>query len=712
MDETEKDDLCPDNNSNRLYDRLCIVLIVFITLVSIINWKSLYPNPVDSYYHMAVIRAFSDSGGLVLHDYWEFAPAGRPHLYAPTTHIIGFVLSKTGLGMSIIGQIMSWLPYPLSFVVMWLWVRNSIGARGAFFAIALLAGPADWFFSQTAHWANAFVLIMAPLAFLSFEKQKYFIATLCSIIACYSHGSGLLVPATILLYGIHRPSLLKKAIITSAISVAAFSPWLMHVYANRNLVTTARPAFFQLESFRLFVVIMPLAVAGIFLAYKRRGNALILPCFLLSFLVMFPMGYAHRFWQFNSFMPYAALAGYAITGFVGWLEKRFKSREYGFVSAVAVVLIGVTLNPVISFGGHRIPMQAHHREIQPQRNNRYGLPKDIAQGTPENNQGRAMIAKMPQKEGGFRFEQTAITQMLNGSGVRQIGGSSMDSPEMTAMINLIEEYAEKDDVIAANVGPMNSCLIPAMTGIRITDGMLREVQTEEYNPRFEGANIVVMQDRDLMGTQGIPGGHAVMRPMREPMGMNELSLPHGFELVAEKDGMKLFKNNSSEKQKLMKPKPVLTFPLILLIIFGMSGLIVIDILKERISKKVFIAVSIICIITCIASMIPLTVSAISELSDQPERPAKLNRQMPLPGEMPKMFDEIPEDIPPRIIMKHRKLMQYAEEEFQKGNLPDYFLPPELGIEIRRLLIEKNFLRAEKLIDEALEKRKDKAANRD
>ena len=135
MVETEKADTYSNNDSNRLYDRLCAVLIVFITLVSVINWNDLYPNPVDSYYHMAVIRAFSDSGGLVLHDYWEYAPAGRPHLYAPTTHIIGFVLSRIGLSMSFIGQIMSWLPYPMSFVVMWLWLRNSIGARGAFLGV-------------------------------------------------------------------------------------------------------------------------------------------------------------------------------------------------------------------------------------------------------------------------------------------------------------------------------------------------------------------------------------------------------------------------------------------------------------------------------------------------------------------------------------------------------------------------------------------------
>jgi hypothetical protein len=701
MGEIEKTDIPSTDNSNWLYDRLCIVLILFITLVSILNWNNLYPNPVDSYYHMAVIRAFSDSGGLVLHDYWEFAPAGRPHLYAPTTHLIGFILSLLGLSMSVIGRVMSWLPYPLSFVVMWLWLRNAIGARGAFFALALLAGPADWFFSQTAHWANVFVLLLAPLAFLFFEKQKYFIATTISILACYAHGSGLLVPAAILLYGIHRPSLFKPAIISAAVSIIAFAPWLIHVYANRNLMTTARPSFLQIENFRVFVFPMPLALAGIFLAYRHRGNSLILPCFLLSFIVMFPMGYAHRFWQFNSIMPYAALAGFALTVFLEWIEKRFQRREYGLIATIAVLLVSVTLNPVISFGGRGMPAPPTAQGMQQPAKDQ-GAPQGIRRPMGANTQRQARMANNPRRQGGFRFEQTAIARMLNGTSGMQMGGNSMDSDSMTAMISLVEEYAGKNDIVAANTGPMSSCLIPAMTGIRITDGMLREVQSEESQPRFKEANFVVMQQRNSIGPQGAPGGP----PTGDLMGRDATSPPKGFEFIAEKDGIQILKNPSAEQNEFSTPKPVLTLPLIIIIILGISGLIFTDIYKTRMPKKLIIGATAFCIIICVASIMPLTISAIGELSDQPERPAGLDRQMPFPGGgiggAPPFGSLEDLDIPPRIARKYTRLMRSVHEEMQNGGSPDHFLPREKAMEIRNLLEEKRFPRAEKLINEALE----------
>ena len=291
------------DNRRRLFDKLCILLIIFITLVSVVRWSSLYPDFIDSYYHMAVIRAFSDSGGVVFHDYWEYAPAGRPHVYAPLVHIIGYLLHSIGLSIYTVGQIISWWPYPVSFLAVWLWLRNVTGPRSAFFAIALLLGPSAWFMNQTAFTANSVALVLAPLTFLAFSKEKYVTAAVLATLACYSHGSGLVVPAALLLYGIHRPRLLLKRVLpVVGAALLAFLPWAIHVYSNRNLMSLARmggDTLMQLGNFQIFLLLMPLALVGLMFAYLRRGKALMLPSFLFAFAVMIPMGYAHRFWRFK-----------------------------------------------------------------------------------------------------------------------------------------------------------------------------------------------------------------------------------------------------------------------------------------------------------------------------------------------------------------------------------------------------------------------------
>ena len=156
------------------------------------------------------------------------------------------------------------------------------------------------------------------------------------------------------------------------------------------------------------------------------------------------------------------------------------------------------------------------------------------------------------------------------------------------------------------------------------------------------------------------------------------------------------------------PKPVLTLPLMIVLILGLAGLITFDLLKSRITNRTFVVGITTCLVISIASCIPMTMAAISELSNQPVRPEGLEHKGPPHG--PPGFRGHPakppfrlEDLPPEIAIKHRKLIHLAEEEFRQGRKPDFFLPPDTAHKIRDLLENEHYKEAENLIDDALEK---------
>jgi len=67
------------------YAIFSIILVNFILLLY--RWE-MFPKFIDIYYHFSVVKGFEIANGIVFHDFWEYAPGGRPHLYPPFFHIL------------------------------------------------------------------------------------------------------------------------------------------------------------------------------------------------------------------------------------------------------------------------------------------------------------------------------------------------------------------------------------------------------------------------------------------------------------------------------------------------------------------------------------------------------------------------------------------------------------------------------------------------
>ncbi|HOP09099.1 MAG TPA: hypothetical protein PLC12_02665, partial [Candidatus Methanofastidiosa archaeon] len=65
-----------------------VAFLAFITISFAANLNKFSPNVIDLWYHLAIARKILELGTIPLWDFWEFAPAGRPHLYPPLSHLL------------------------------------------------------------------------------------------------------------------------------------------------------------------------------------------------------------------------------------------------------------------------------------------------------------------------------------------------------------------------------------------------------------------------------------------------------------------------------------------------------------------------------------------------------------------------------------------------------------------------------------------------
>ena len=71
-----------------LYEKLSLGLIVCFTVLMAVNWDNLPTAEMDAPYHLLMGKMYADYDRVVLWDYYEYAPLGRPQLYPPFLHVL------------------------------------------------------------------------------------------------------------------------------------------------------------------------------------------------------------------------------------------------------------------------------------------------------------------------------------------------------------------------------------------------------------------------------------------------------------------------------------------------------------------------------------------------------------------------------------------------------------------------------------------------
>lgn len=284
--------LCENDISapgNRLWDVLSLFSVLFSLGMFILQWRQL-PFFLDMYYHLAAAKGFESAGGLVLHNFWEYGPAGSIHLYPPFTHIIILALLKTGITGIIALKLLSSAIPALFLYILWYVVRGILDKRAAFFAVYLCICASMFMASISFTPAATMAVTMLLFSAFSIHKGRPLSAGLVSGLIPYTHtGIAILSLIFVILSWMSGMIDTKKFSKIFTIALLAGMPWWYHIIKNMTAVSWSSSARMPL---RLYPVLVFLLIIGLAKSLKDIKKYKIFFIFALSLL---PMGILYPF---------------------------------------------------------------------------------------------------------------------------------------------------------------------------------------------------------------------------------------------------------------------------------------------------------------------------------------------------------------------------------------------------------------------------------
>ena len=338
-----------------IYDGLAFGLMACILFLALAYWHN-YPVHMDSFYHMGVTSGYSSAGGIALHAFWEFAPAGRAQLYPPLLHVLMFALTKCGLSMLSVGRLVSFAAFPLLLVSGWYGMRRIFSSRAAFYCTVLMSSCYLLFWHSAVESAASLVLILTPLIFVAVDRSKKVAAAILLALALYSHLTlGHLVALGLLMYAVQRRKMFKEIFIVLAGAYLLWLPWGIQILMHYNSLSFSSPGA---TGATVHVLIWAVALAGFVYCYFKKEKYYLLPSFLLG-MIPIVFFYPDRFWNAHVFLPLAMLGGVALSALHGFLREKaaslFNKRAVVTALMAVTMMIPVALflfvDPVYSAGG-------------------------------------------------------------------------------------------------------------------------------------------------------------------------------------------------------------------------------------------------------------------------------------------------------------------------------------------------------------------------
>ncbi|MFQ6121255.1 MAG: hypothetical protein ACE5KE_15370, partial [Methanosarcinales archaeon] len=324
-----------------IFDYAALAIIFSISLLAFLKWK--FPTFTHIYYHLSVMRGFDMANGIVLHDFWEFAPVGRPHIYPPFIHVIMLLFYRLGLDILTIGRIISFSMFPLSLITVWFFMREIFETKSAFYSVLLLSIPFQWFWSQTTANAVALVLVLTPLLFYFIEKKKKIVSVVLMTFSLYSHlGMPHIVTIALILYGFHRREKRNMIFTILGVSYLLYLPWGLHVLKNLDVINPGIRYFSHVDYYvEIHIILLLLALFGIYICYKNKEEYYLLPSLFFAMFLIFPR-YPSRF-CFHAILPLAMLGSIPIAIIHDDILKKIGKAKYYEIVVVASIIFALNL---------------------------------------------------------------------------------------------------------------------------------------------------------------------------------------------------------------------------------------------------------------------------------------------------------------------------------------------------------------------------------
>jgi hypothetical protein len=253
------------------WDACSVFLIAVFSVLGLLSWNAL-PRFTDIYYHLLVMSGFQQAGGLVLRDFLQYAPAGRPQLYPPLFPCILLGLFKAGLDPLFIARLVKVIAFPAFLGTLWVVLRSCFGSRQAFFTVLIATGSYS-FYSSCIHLIPAtLVCILGLLSFRALEKERLISAGFLLGLGFYAQTlTAWIFFAATALYCYFNPLRRRFILPVTLTSFILGLPVTAYQFFNLRYFTfIPAPSYAEIQ---VSIFIFVIALLGAAVAFKRKGPA-------------------------------------------------------------------------------------------------------------------------------------------------------------------------------------------------------------------------------------------------------------------------------------------------------------------------------------------------------------------------------------------------------------------------------------------------------
>jgi hypothetical protein len=310
------------------------IFLIAVYLVLAILRPGLFPLSLDIYYHLGVMQGFDLAGGIVIWDFWEFAPAGRPHFYPPLLHVLMLGLYKSGLSKPHVAIFFSFIIFPFFVISLWQVIRKIFRPRLAFFVVLVTLSSYNAFLGLSNTLAATLALIILLGLFYAIEKNKNLSVVILTALLFYSHYAisvmGLLGLGIYLFW---RKDKFKEKIFLIFLGIVLAGSWLVHVFFNLGYL---RQIIYFDRGVEINILLCLFAIPGIYLCFRQDK-----PClFFIGLLFVAFLGTLRHPYRFFSTQPAVALifaSALALEKIFIWLDDKRWVRS--FILAIAFIFL-------------------------------------------------------------------------------------------------------------------------------------------------------------------------------------------------------------------------------------------------------------------------------------------------------------------------------------------------------------------------------------
>ncbi|MHC1598375.1 MAG: hypothetical protein ACXQT0_02155 [Candidatus Methanofastidiosia archaeon] len=320
------------------WDRIAITFILIIGVSFAFNVHKFSPNVIDLWYHLAISRKILELGAIPLWDFWEFAPAGRPHLYPPFLHLSIAAIARRPDNVIWGGQVFQALIYPLCLVTTFILARKFFGSKAAALSVFFLSVDMGFMMVSTMALPSCIITMLLPLLILCFTYKKVVPSIAIMTIMLYSHLSfPFVILFALLLVVLKYPEYRKNYVLVAGASIALYMPWLQRVLSNQASLTSTTDQLLSVKWLFIGIlslqIINPILLILGLLAYRHMDNSVpeqrVIKLMLMGTLPIL-LFYGGRYWIHTTPL-------WAICIGVYMKDKLSSKRRYALLIALMLV---------------------------------------------------------------------------------------------------------------------------------------------------------------------------------------------------------------------------------------------------------------------------------------------------------------------------------------------------------------------------------------